>query len=268
MRILSRADEPISNDLIAQRLAGALSLRRRLGLGVETNAYRLVNSEGDGLPGLIVDVYGPWIALQVGTAGIHRRLDAILDWLEEHLRPKGIQDRSDERTRKIERLPLPQIGALRGAVPERIDYAKVDGLLQAFDLRAGHGQKTGLYLDQRENRVRCAKLCEGKHMLDVFCHSGGFAVHAAKAGAKSITLVDSSAEALELAKANLERNGIEDADLYEADWPEAFKAQRAAERRFGVIVIDPLKFARSRARRSRAPAGRVQRFERPGCPSA
>jgi len=226
-----------------------------LGLGAEnpaknlkgdTTAYRLINSEGDGLPGLIVDVYGDWLAVQSGTSGIERRLEMILDILDERLAPRGIIDRGDARTRAIEKLDLPKSGPLRGTAPTGIEFARVNGLEHAFDLRFGHGQKTGLFLDQRQNRRRFAEFARGQDVLDVFCYAGGFSLHAAQAGAKSLTLIDSSEEALGLAKSNLDRNRIDDADLYHAEWPEGFKMLREADRQFGLVVVDPPKFARSR----------------------
>ncbi|MCY3022886.1 MAG: class I SAM-dependent methyltransferase, partial [Planctomycetota bacterium] len=211
-----------------------------------TTAYRLVNSEGDGLGGLIVDVYGDYVAVQTGTAGMERRQDAILNALEERLHPKGIVDRGDARARQLEKLGPPRSGPLRGQPPEAPFPVYEYGLEMLCDLRPGHGQKTGLFLDQRENRRRFAGFAAGRNVLDVFSYSGGFALHAARAGAKSIALVDSSAEALELARLNLERNGIADADLVQAEWTEGFKHLREAGRLFELIVLDPPKFARAR----------------------
>ena len=259
VRIFSREDEPVTDKLLETRVDEAIALRRNvLGLGAAdglTTAFRLINSEGDGLPGLIVDVYGDWLAIQSGTAGIERHLDAILDVLEERLKPKGILDRGDARARSIEKLEPPKVGALRGSTPGGVEFARVHGVEQAFDLRAGHGQKTGLYLDQRQNRRRFAEFAQGRDVLDVFCYAGGFTLNAARGGAKSLTLVDSSEEALALAKSNLDRNRIDDADLYQAEWPEAFKMLRDAGRQFGLIVIDPPKFARSRENVTNALSG-------------
>ena len=258
VRIFSRADEPITDDLLAARIDEAIALRVKvLNLGAqeprpqgsgprETTAFRLINSEGDCLPGLTVDVYGDYLAIQSGTAGIERRLEAILDMLEVRLKPKGILDRGDARARAIEKLEPPKVGALRGNAPDKIEFARVNGLEHAFDLRSGCGQKTGLYLDQRQNRERFAQFARGRDVLDVCCYSGGFALHAAKSGAKSVTLIDSSEEAMALAKANLERNGVDDGDLYHAEWTEGFKMLREAGRKFGAIVVDPPKFSRSR----------------------
>src|SRR6185295_6997844 len=131
------------------------------------------------------------------------------------------------------------------AVPEAVEFARVNGLEHAFDLRPGKGQKTGLYLDQRDNRKRFGNFAKGRDVLDVFCHGGGFSLHAKDA--KSLTLIDSSAPALELARTNFERNHIDEADIYQLEWKDGFRILRDAGRRFGLIVLDPPKFARSRA---------------------
>jgi len=211
-----------------------------------TTAYRLINSEGDGLGGLTVDVYGNYLAVQIGTAGMDRRRELILDVLEKKLKPKAILDRSDARSRQIEKLDPPQIGPLRGTAPDAPHAVWEHGVKMICDLRAGKSQKTGLYLDQRENRARFASLAAGRDVLDVFSYSGGFALHAARAGARSITLLESSEEALELAKTNLEQNHIDDGDLVNAEWSEGFKHLRENGKQFDLIVLDPPKFARSR----------------------
>jgi len=212
----------------------------------KTTAYRLINSEGDGLPGLIADVYGDCIAVQIGTAGIERRSTVLLDALEERLSPRAIVDRSDARTRTLEKLPPPRLGALRGTAPVEAHSVFENGIELLCDLRDGAGQKTGLYMDQRENRRRFAEFAPARHVLDVFSYTGSFALHAARAGAASITLVESSAEALEQARDNLERNGVDDADLIHAQWPEGFKHLREQGRQFDLVALDPPKFARAR----------------------
>ena len=211
-----------------------------------TDAYRLVNSEGDGLGGLIVDVYGEYVALQIGTPGIARRQQIILDALSSRLCPKGILDRSDAHTWQLEKMNPPSGAVLYGQAPEAPFPVREYGLEMLCDLRRGRSQKTGLFLDQRENRRRFARFASGRNVLDVFSYSGGFAVHAARAGAKSITLLDSSAEALELARGNLERNKIQAAELINAEWTEGFKRLREAGRLFELLVLDPPKFARSK----------------------
>ncbi|MGD0090564.1 MAG: class I SAM-dependent rRNA methyltransferase [Planctomycetota bacterium] len=214
--------------------------------GRPTDAYRLVNSEGDGLGGLTVDVYGDYVALQIGTPGMARCQETILNTLASRLAPQAILDRSDAHTWQLEKMSGHTGAVLRGQAPEAAFPVHEHGLEMLCDLRRGHSQKTGLFLDQRENRRRFAAFAPGRNVLDVFCYSGGFAVHAARAGAKSITLLDSSAEALELARANLERNGIKDADLIQAEWTEGFKRLREAGRLFDLLVLDPPKFARGK----------------------
>jgi 23S rRNA (cytosine1962-C5)-methyltransferase len=213
---------------------------------LETTAWRAINSEGDGLGGLTVDVYGDCLSIQLGTAGMDRRSAKILDILEAQFHPAGIVDRSDAKSRQIEKLSPPKTGPLRGKAPSEPFFVREYGLEMICDLRSGKSQKTGLYLDQRENRRHVAGFAAGRHVLDVFSYSGGFALHCAKAQAKSITLIESSEEALELAKTNLERNGIEDADLVNAEWTEGFKHLREAGKQFDLIVLDPPKFARGR----------------------
>jgi 23S rRNA (cytosine1962-C5)-methyltransferase len=212
----------------------------------DTSAYRLINSEGDGLGGLTVDVYGEYLSVQIGTAGMERRKDAILDALQALLVPKGILDRSDARNRQLEKLPPAQAEPLRGAAPTDSFIVTEHGIRMHCDLRAGHGQKTGLFVDQRENRRRFGEFSAGRNVLDVFSYSGGFSLHAARGGAHSLTLIESSEEALKLAEKNLESNGVKDADLINAEWTEGFKHLREQGRQFELIVLDPPKFARAR----------------------
>ncbi|HYF49465.1 MAG TPA: class I SAM-dependent methyltransferase [Planctomycetota bacterium] len=220
-----------------------------------TTAYRLINSEGDGLGGLTVDVYGDYLSVQIGTAGMERRLDAILDILQRHLRPLAILDRSDKRARKLEELPPPREAPLRGTSPQDLITVRENGIAFRVDVRPGHGQKTGMFIDQRENRRRFGEFASGRDVLDVFSYSGGFSLYAAHAGARSLTLLDSSEEALNLAKANLGANNIDDADLVCAEWAEGFKHLREAGRQFSLMVVDPPKFSRAREQASQALSG-------------
>lgn len=245
-RMVTRGDVPITDELLFQRLENALKLRREvLGLDAQTNAYRLVNSEGDGLPGLIVDVYADVLAVQLGTAGVDRRRSVLLDGLVSLLKPRAIMDRSDKRIRTLEKLAPPETEPLRGEAPTGPHQVLECGVKFGCDLRAGHGQKTGLFLDQRENRRAFASFAKGRDVLDLFSFSGGFAVHAARAGAKSVTLVDSSEDALKLAEANLNQNGIDDADLVCCEWTAALRHLREQNKSFDLMVVDPPKFARS-----------------------
>jgi len=255
VRLLTREDIPADASLLAKRIDAAIALRRDV-LGFEfsppsagearTTAYRLVNSEGDGLGGLVVDRYGPYLCLQLGTAGMDRRRDAILDLLEERLQPKAILDKSDRRIRSIEKLTQPQTEPLRGAMPDGPFEVFEEGLSLQVDLRPGKGQKTGLYLDQRENRACFARFAHGKDVLDVFAYTGGFSLHAARAKPKSLTLVEANEGALRTAQENLARNGVEDADLICVEWTEGLRMLQARAGAYDLVVLDPPKFTQRR----------------------
>jgi 23S rRNA (cytosine1962-C5)-methyltransferase len=228
------------------RLAAAVALRSHLGLDDRTAAARLVNSEGDDLSGLIVDRYGDYLAVQVTAAAVVPRLEGLCAALEELVRPRGILLRGAERgLAKLEGLHLPD-RLVRGTAPDGPVFVAEHGLRFGVDL--AEGQKTGWYLDQRENRQAAARHARGRRVLDAFCYSGGFAVTCAVAGgARSVVAVDSSAKAAALAKANAELNGAANVTVETADAFETLDALAAAGERFGMVVLDPPKFARSRA---------------------
>jgi 23S rRNA (cytosine1962-C5)-methyltransferase len=228
------------------RLETAVGLRRTLGLDDRTGAARLVNSEGDDLSGLIVDRYGDFLAVQVTALAMAQRLETIADQLVDIVGPRGILLRGAERgLSKLEGLQLPD-RVIRGAAPSGPIFVAEHGLKFGVDLT--EGQKTGYYLDQRDNRHAAARYARGRRVLDMFCYSGGFAVAAAVAGgARSVLAVDSSAKAAALAKANADLNGAANVTVETADAFEKLDALRAAGERFGMVVLDPPKFARSRA---------------------
>ena len=228
------------------RLEAAVALRRTLGLDDRAGAARLVNSEGDDLSGLIVDRYGDYLAVQVTALAMALRLETLADQLMDLVGPRGILLRGAERgLSKLEGLQLPD-RVIRGAAPNGPIFVTEHGLKFGVDLTAG--QKTGYYLDQRDNRHAAARFARGRRVLDMFCYSGGFAVAAAVAGgARSVLAVDSSAKAAALAKANAALNGAANVTVETADAFERLDALRAAGERFGMVVLDPPKFARSRA---------------------
>ncbi len=228
------------------RLEAAVALRRTLGLDDRAGAARLVNSEGDDLSGLIVDRYGDYLAVQVTALAMAVRLETLADQLMELTSPRGILLRGAERgLSKLEGLQLPD-RVIRGTAPSGPIFVTEHGLKFGVDLT--EGQKTGYYLDQRDNRHAAARYARGRRVLDMFCYSGGFAVAAARAGgARSVLAVDSSAKAAALAKANADLNGAANVTVETADAFEKLDALRAAGERFGMVVLDPPKFARSRA---------------------
>ncbi|MDH5761294.1 MAG: class I SAM-dependent methyltransferase, partial [Gemmatimonadota bacterium] len=198
---------PLDEEFFRARIAAALDLRNRtLGLGDPEGACRVVFSEGDGLSGLTVDRYGDYLAVQFTSLALARRQEMILDVLEEALRPRGIVLRTEKGIREEEGLEL-RDGVVRGDVPEEPFPIVDEGLSFLVDLRTG--QKTGYYLDQRVNRVRTASYASGRTVADVCTYTGGFALRAAAGGALSVVGVDRSEPALELARANARRNGVD-----------------------------------------------------------
>jgi 23S rRNA (cytosine1962-C5)-methyltransferase len=228
------------------RIEAAVGLRRTLGLDDPAGAARLVNSEGDDLSGLIVDRYGDYLAVQVTALAMASRLDTICDTLQTLVAPRGILLRGAERgLAKLEGLHLAD-RLVRGSAPAGPIFVHEHGLRFGVDL--AEGQKTGYYLDQRDNRHAAARYARGRRVLDMFCYSGGFSVAAAVTGrAASVLAVDSSAKAATLAKANADLNGAANVVVETADAFEKLDALLAGGERFGMVVLDPPKFARSRA---------------------
>jgi 23S rRNA (cytosine1962-C5)-methyltransferase len=230
---------------------------RRLGLAItwremgDHEARRLVNAESDGLPGLVVDRYGEWIILQALALGIEKFKPVIVQQLQSMLRPAGIYERSDVDVRAKEGLPQAS-GVLTGAEPP--DRVEIDENGYRYLVDVKHGHKTGFYLDQRENRKKIQAYVHQAHVLNLFSFSGGFAVAALKAGAKSVVNVDSSADALQLAQENLRLNGLSAsaADFVEADVFSYLRQLRADQRAFDVIIADPPKLAQSQSQLERA----------------
>ena len=236
----------LDDGLWKSRIASAVALRQSLGLGDVGGATRLVNSEGDDLSGLIVDRYGEWLSVQVTALAMSHRLDTICDALESLVVPKGILLRGAERgLAKLEGLHLPD-RLVRGTAPSGPIFVTENGLKFGVDLT--EGQKTGFYLDQRDNRQAAARFARGRRVLDMFCYSGGFATACAvSGGARSVLAVDSSAKATALAKANADLNGAANVSVETADAFEKLAALKTAGDHFGMVILDPPKFARSRA---------------------
>ena len=237
-------DEPIDRAFWRRRLKRAVLGREALTRDVSTTVYRLVHAESDGLPGLVVDRYGDFLAVQFLALGVERRREEILAVLSDLLAPQGIYERSDVEVREKEGLPQ-QAGPVWGEEPPPRLEVLENGRRFWVDLRAG--QKTGFYLDQRENRARLLAFCTGAEVLDAFSYSGAFGVYATLGGAARVTFVDTSGPALELARRNLALNG-QDADAHEFVEGNVFsvlRGYRAQDRRFDAVVLDPPKFAPS-----------------------
>ena len=213
-RVWDWNETPIDRNFFQKRIALAVAQRKASLDEASTSAMRLVHGESDGLPGVVADRYGDTLVLQLTSAGAERWREVIADNLLEVSGASRIWERSDAEVRALEGL-APVITALRGArEPTRIAISE-DSLQFEIDLERGH--KTGFYLDQRDNRRRVRALARGRDVLDGFCYSGGFALNACAGGAKSVTAVDSSAEALALARSNAERNKLAPAEWLEGD---------------------------------------------------
>ena len=228
-----------------KRLAAAAAARS--GLGDDTTAYRLAYAESYGLPGLIVDRYGDWLVVQFLTLGIETRRPMLLELLVELFAPRGIVDRSDAAVRRQEGLPLRSELAWGESPPAGLEIRE-NGLRFGVDLLGG--QKTGFYLDQRENRRIVGSHAAGRRVLNAFSFTGVFGVYALAAGAAHVTNVDSSVEALQGAETALRLNGFDpdrQAEGIAGDVFQVLRAFRDEGRRFDLVILDPPKFARSKA---------------------
>ncbi|TAM85382.1 class I SAM-dependent rRNA methyltransferase [bacterium] len=243
LRYVARGHDVETEGLWARGIAAAVARRGDVPPG---EARRMVNAEGDGLPGLIVDNYAGWLSVQLTTAGSDRARGEIVAALAEALHPHGIYERSDVPERALEGLEQ-RTGVLWGDEPPDLVEIAEGAARLLVDVR--HGQKTGLFLDQRENRITTARYARGGRVLNTFCYSGGFSVHAALGGAREVTSVDVSGEACVLARRNLELNGFYDdgARTHAENAFDFLRRSADARERYDLVVIDPPAFARGRA---------------------
>jgi 23S rRNA (cytosine1962-C5)-methyltransferase len=237
------ADVALDRAFFRDRLGAAIHLRSQiLGLDAPRRACRLVFSEADGLSGLTVDRYDRWLAVQFTSLGLGQRRELFAELLRDLVQPEGIYLRTERGIGRLEGLEI-QDGPLWGQVPAGPVPIDEDGL--TFLIHLAEGQKTGFYLDQRENRRAVARLATGRRVLDAFCYTGGFGLHAARAGATSVLGVDSSEPALELARANAQQNGLTNVAFVRDDVFTHLDTLVAAGERFDLVVLDPPKFART-----------------------
>ena len=226
-----------------RRLESALQLRRVLGYDQPEGAARLVFSEGDGLSGLVIDRYGDFLVVQVTALALAVRLPQIVPMLVDLARPQGILLRSERDIVRAEGLDLTP-GLAWGHMPDRPVEILDQGLRYGVDLT--EGQKTGLYLDQRENRTAAARYMNGRRVLDMFCYTGGFSLAAAVGKAREVLGYDSSQRAVAQARANAERNGLRNVRFEGGDAFETLHALKTAGEQFDAVVLDPPRFARNR----------------------
>jgi 23S rRNA (cytosine1962-C5)-methyltransferase len=238
LRMVERSDT-LPDDFLRERLAAALRFRESIAPGAR--ACRLVHGEGDGLPSLVVDRYGDYLAVQTLSQGMEERKDRVVALLVELLAPRGIIERNDPRVRTLEGLEQ-RVGLLHGEVPETVEVEE-EGLVLRADL--WRGQKTGLFLDQRENHRMVETYARGR-VLDAFTYQGGFALHAARV-ASEVLAADASADALAHVAANAARNGLTNVVTREANAFDLLRELEHAGEGFDTVILDPPAFAKSKA---------------------
>lgn len=246
--------EPVDSKFLKVRVKTALALRAACIHPDETDALRLVHGESDGIPGLVVDRYGEVLVAQFLSAGVERWKETIADLLIEETGAAALYERSDADVRRLEGLPE-RSGLLRGNDPGALVTIQENGLKFRVDFRGG--QKTGFYIDQRHNRQRLGQMALGRDVLNCFCYTGGFSAYALAGGAKSVLSLDSSGDALEMARQNIELNQLTDAkaEWMEADVFHALRLFRDQGKSFDLIILDPPKFAPTAAQAERAARG-------------
>lgn len=250
VRLFTRSDRPIDGALVRERFARAIELRRELGLPAsDTDAYRLIHGEGDGLPGLIVDVLGDVVSVQLNTVGIARREGIVYTAIEEALSPRAILDRTGEIAARIEGVEVGR-GVVRGDTT--VDALRFRERGFSFEVPLTLGQKTGYYLDQRALRGRVEALADGRTVLDAYSFIGSFALAAARGGAKHVVSVDESALVAEVAAETARRNGLVDrVEIRRGDAMAALE-HAANEGGYDLVLCDPPKLAPSRGKRDAA----------------
>lgn len=241
VRVLTRdKTETVDRDFFRRRLGFAWAFRQSLGF---ENACRVVFGESDGLPGLTVDKFGDCLSFQTVSLGLERWKDVIVELLAELFHPRGIYERNDLAVREKEGLEQ-RSGCVYGEVPPLVEIMEHEAKML---VDVAHGQKTGHFLDQQENRGRIKSYCRGGTVLDLCCHTGGFSIHAALYGAKSVEAVDISEDALKMLRRNAELNGVSDRIETVCENVFDFARRRASEgKRYGLVICDPPAFAKSK----------------------
>ena len=238
LRVVTREDGPIDEGWFRRKLEVALAYRSSL--NIDADAYRLMHAEADGVPGLVVDRYGDYLVLQIGVAAVERRMGWVISSLEDLLAPVGILLRADSLARKREGLDT-EVRVLSGKVPEGVVVR--EGRVR-YTARLWTGQKTGSFLDQRENHLAAGRFANGR-VLDVFSYAGGFALHAASK-AESVEAVDSSVAALEAARANAELNGLTNLTFTRKNAFDLLRGRSDAGEVYDTVILDPPAFAKAR----------------------
>jgi len=242
-RLLTRNEEQPNSEFFRRKILEAQKLREKIYPETETNAWRLVHGESDGLPGLVIDRFDRAFVLQSFSAGIDHHLPLISDVLRELFNPAAIVLRNESPLRELEGLPLYRETIL-GGQNDMFQVIKDGGL--SYRVNILEGQKTGFFLDQRENRRHIRKYSAGADVLDVYTNDGGFALNAMHAGARTTTMVDISQEALQRAEQNARMNSLGNFSIVAADAFETLGRFRQENRSFDLVILDPPSFTKSR----------------------
>ena len=240
LRMLTQHDESIDGDFFLKRVQEAWAYRKLL---CDTQSCRAVYAESDFLPALIVDKFSGVLVMQCLCLGMEKWKHTLTDILVQVIQPQGIYERDDVPVRRLE--GMEQVtGLLYGQVPDRVEMRE-NGILFSVDVR--EGQKTGFFLDQKENRAAIAPFCPGARVLDCFCHNGSFSLHAAKYGAQSVLGVDISQEALDVAQGNAQANGFGQVRFEAHNCFDHLRALTAAKEQFDLVILDPPAFTKTRS---------------------
>jgi len=239
------ANEKINKDYLLKQIQNAHKLRLSMDLDTNTNAYRIINTEADGIPGLIVDKYDKYLVCQFLSAGAEFWHENIIEILTKEFNPVGIYERSDTDSRTKEGLEK-RTGVIYGQEPPSEIALNEEGIKYYVDIKTGH--KTGFYLDQRENRNKVKVYCLGKDVLNGFSYTGGFGIAALAAGANRVINIDSSAESLNMVEKNLVFNELDPSksEQVEGDVFKVLRTYRDSGKSFDLIILDPPKFAESK----------------------
>lgn len=239
VRFLSSSVEPVDAAFFKRRIESAYALRQKL--FPDSDTYRIVHGESDFLPGLVVDRYNEYLSIQTYSTGMDSRISMICDVLTEIFSPKGIVERNESTLRELEHLPM-RSGVVRGsAEPFVVD---LDGIKFTVDIV--NGQKSGFFLDQRNNRKSIAPYVKNASVLDCFCNEGGFGLYAAQFGAERVDCVDISEPAVERAAANAQLNGFKNVRFHTTDVFSFLQQAVANEQQWDVVILDPPSFTKSR----------------------
>ena len=241
----------VDDNWFREKVVTAVNSRANILADGSTNTCRLIFSESDYLPGLIVDKYNNHLAVQILTSGIEKVMPVIIDELNILLKPESIFDKSDASSREHEGLQTANVALTLNSPPENVEV-KENNII--YNINIAEGQKSGFYCDQRDNREILASYAKGKKVLDCFSYTGGFTLNSLRKGASSVTSVDSSALAIETLRENIKLNKLDVAKhiAIQSDVNKQLRAFREQEEKFDIIVLDPPKYAPSRSALDRA----------------